>query len=235
MMNVTARLYVLQQIDTKLDRSENRLRELEQAIGNDSDVREVTAALEAAEMETRAARRAHQAIEDDIDMLARKKTAGEKRLYSGSVSNPKELQDLQDESVSLAGRISTLEERQLDAMIAQDESESIETKARKQLEVVRSKWNREQATFVEESSELQATILCLNDERETALIGVSSDLQESYDVVRRHKGGIAVAEVTDNICTVCGMAPSAVRIRQARSGVDPPVKCGNCARIMYVK
>ena len=58
MMNVTARLYVLQQIDTKLDRSENRLRELEQAIGNDSDVREVTAALEAAEMETRAARRA---------------------------------------------------------------------------------------------------------------------------------------------------------------------------------
>ena len=151
------------------------------------------------------------------------------------MSNPKELQDLQDESVSLAGRISTLEERQLDAMIAQDESESIETKARKQLEVVRSKWNREQATFVEESSELQATILCLNDERETALIGVSSDLQESYDVVRRHKGGIAVAEVTDNICTVCGMAPSAVRIRQARSGVDPPVKCGNCARIMYVK
>ena len=79
------------------------------------------------------------------------------------------------------------------------------------------------------------TIVCLNDERETALIGVSSDLQESYDVVRRHKGGIAVAEVTDNICTVCGMAPSAVRIRQARSGVDPPVKCGNCARIMYVK
>ena len=190
MMNVTARLYVLQQIDTKLDRSENRLRELEQAIGNDSDVREVTAALEAAEMETRAARRAHQANEDDIDMLARKKTAGEKRLYSGSVSNPKELQDLQDESVSLARRISTLEERQLDAMIAQDESESIETKARKQLEVVRSKWNREQATFVEESSELQATIVCLNDERETALIGVSSDLQESYDVVRRHKGGL---------------------------------------------
>ena len=234
-MNVTARLYGLQQIDTKLDRSEQRLRELEEAIGNDSEVRVATAWLAEAEMETRAARRAHQAIEDEIEMLTQKRTAGEQRLYSGSVSNPKELQDLQDESASLARRISSLEERQLDAMIAQDESESRETDARHNLEVVQTKWNGEQAAFLEESRELQAVIVCLNDERETALIGVATDVQDNYDVVRKHKGGIAVAMVSDNICSACGMAPSAARIRQARSGGDAPVKCGNCARIMYVK
>ena len=235
MMNSTARLYVLQQIDTKLDRGEQRLRELEEAIGNDSEVRSVAAALEASELETRAARRKHQAIQDDIDMVSRKKTSGEKRLYSGAVSNPKELQDLQDEGVSLARRITLLEERQLDAMIAQEEWEGMEAKARNQLEDMRSKWNIDQDALLEESNELVAAMACLNDERQAALIGVSSVLKDSYDVVRRDKGGIAVAMVSDKVCTVCGMAPSAARIRQARSGVGTLVKCGNCARIMYVR
>ncbi|MDP6792603.1 MAG: hypothetical protein QF660_00960, partial [Anaerolineales bacterium] len=119
-MNATAKLYILQQIDTKLDRREQRLLELDAAIGDDSRVRTATAAFESAEAESRAMRREYQLIQDEIDKVTRKRAAGEKQLYSGTVTNPKELQDLQDEGVSLGLRIAALEERQLEAMIAQD-------------------------------------------------------------------------------------------------------------------
>lgn len=233
-MNVAAKLYILQQIDTELDRREQRLRELDAAIGDDSGVRTATDAFESAEAESRAMRREHQLIQDEIDKVTRKRAGGEEQLYSGTVTNPKELQDLQDEGVSLALRIAALEERQLEAMIAQDDTESVEADARDELERVRTNWLREQAVLSDEKDERVAERARLKDEREMALIGISATEKQNYDAMRQRKRGVAVVLLKDNICTACGMAPSAARILLARSGTEL-VMCGNCARVMYVK
>lgn len=233
-MTASAKLYILQQIDTKLDRNEDRLVELAKAIGDDSVVCVANAAFEQAVVESKAVRREHQSIQDEIDAVTQKQVAGQERLYSGTVTNPKELQDLQDESGALARRIAALEERQLEAMIAQDDAESTEASALEALEIVRTDWKMEQAGLSEENDERLADRLRLKDERDAALIGVSVTAKQSYDAVRRQKRGVAVALLSDNICTACGMAPSAARIQQARSSSEP-VKCGNCARIIYVK
>lgn len=233
-MTASAKLYILQQIDTKIDRHEVRLVELAKAIGDDSVVRVANAAFDQAVVESKAARRDHQSIQDEIDAVTRKRVAGEERLYSGTVTKPKELQDLQDESGALARRIVALEEKQLEAMIAQDDAESTEASALEALEIVRTDWNVEQAALSEENDECLADRRRLKDERDTALIGVSVTAKQSYDAVRRQKRGVAVALLSDNICSACGMAPSAARIQQARSSSEL-VKCGNCARIIYVK
>lgn len=233
-MNTAATLYILQQIDTRLDRHEQRLSELDTSIGDDSVVRAARAAFESVEAESQTARRAHHFIQEEIDMVNRKRIAGEKRLYSGTVTNPKELQDLQDEGAALERRIAVLEERQLEAMIAQDDAEMAEGRARDELEGVRTDWMQEQAALSDENDERVAESTRLKDERDAALTGVSAATKQSYDAVRYHKGGVAVALLKDNICTACGMAPSAARIQHARSGSEL-VKCGNCARIIYVK
>ena len=233
-MNAAAKLYILQQFDTRLDRLDQRLRELDRAIGDDSVLRAATIAFESTETESRAARGAHKVIQDEIDKVKQKRASGEKRLYSGSLNNPKELQDLQDEGVSLGLRIAALEERQLEAMIAQDDAESAEARARDELELVRANWMREQDALSNKNDECVKERERLKEERETALIGVSSAAKQSYDAVRQQKRGVAVALLKDNICTACGMAPSAARIQLARSGSEL-VMCGNCARVMYVK
>ena len=233
-MSTAATLYILQQIDSRLDRHEQRMSELDVAIGDDSVVRVARAALDNVEAESQAARRAYQIIQEEIDTVDRKRISGEKRLYSGTVTNTKELQDLQDEGVALKRRIVALEDRQLEAMIAQDDAESTEAGARDELERVRTDWMQEQAALGAENDERIVEMERLKDERETALIGVSAGAKQIYDAVRQHKRGVAVVLLKDNICTACGMAPAAVRIQQARRG-DEIVKCGNCARIMYVK
>ena len=234
-MSAAAKLYLLQQIDTRLDRHEQRMCELDAALGDDTVVRQAAGGVEGAETESQAARRAHQMIQDEIDKVTRKRAGGEKRLYSGSVMNPKELQDLQDEGAALGRRIALLEERQLEAMIGQDEAEGAEASARDALERMRIEWIQEQAALSAEKVERETDRARLLDERETALIGVSDAEKHSYEAVRRQKrGGVAVALLKDNICTACGMTPSAARIQQARSGSEL-VKCGNCARVIYVK
>ena len=233
-MNTAATLYILQQIDTRLDRHEQRLSELDATIGDDSVVRVARAALDSVEAESQAARRAHHLIQEEIDTVNRKITSGEKRLYSGTVTNTKELQDLQDEGVSLKRRIVALEDRQLEAMIAQEDAETAAARARDELERVRTEWMQEQAILSVESEDRVAESTRLKEERDAALIGVSAAAKHSYDAARHHKGGVAVALLKDNICTACGMAPSAARIQHARSGSEL-VKCGNCMRIIYVK
>ncbi len=234
-MNAAVKLYLLQQIDTGLERHEQRLRELDAALCDDTVVRQAAGGVEGAETESQAAQRAHQLIQDEIDMVTRKRAGGEKRLYSGSVMNPKELQELQDEGDALGRRITVLEERQLVAMIGQDDAEGAEASAHDALERVRIEWTQEQAVLSAEKVERERDRARLRDERETALIGVSDAEKHSYEAVRRQKrGGVAVALLKDNICTACGMTPSAARIQQARSGSEL-VKCGNCARVIYVK
>jgi hypothetical protein len=233
-MNSAATLYILQQIDTRLDRHKQRLSELDAAIGDDSVVRGARAALDIVEAESQAARRTHHLIQEEIDMVNRKRITGEKRLYSGTVTNTKELQDLQDEGAALKRRIVALEDRQLEAMIAQDDAEIAAGRARDDLERVRTEWLQEQADLSVENEDCVAESTRLKDERDAALIGVSAADKHSYDAVRSHKGGVAVALLKDNICTACGMAPSAARVQHARSGSEL-VKCGNCARIIYVK
>ena len=138
-MNTAATLYILQQIDTRLDRHEQRLSELDATIGDDSVVRVARAALDSVEAESQAARRAHHLIQEEIDTVNRKITSGEKRLYSGTVTNTKELQDLQDEGVSLKRRIVALEDRQLEAMIAQEDAETAAARGDEKADVRKTK------------------------------------------------------------------------------------------------
>ncbi|MDP6416318.1 MAG: hypothetical protein QGG54_15020 [Gammaproteobacteria bacterium] len=233
-MSTAATLYILQQIDSRLDRHEQRMSELDVAIGDDSVVRVARAALDNVEAESQAARRAYQIIQEEIDTVDRKRISGEKRLYSGTVTNTKELQDLQDEGVALKRRIVALEDRQLEAMIAQEDAEMAAARTRDEFEKVRTEWMQEQADLSVENEDHVAESARLKDERDAALIGVSAGAKHSYDAARHHRGGVAVALLKDNICTACGMAPSAARIQHARSGSEL-VKCGNCMRIIYVK
>src|SRR6266568_96686 len=96
-MRVVDLLRELQDLDTQLDGAMNTLGQIQSQIGDDSSLEPVT-------LEVNAARDAlHQldATERDLELQAdtrrAKIAANEKKLYSGTVSNPKELGSLADE------------------------------------------------------------------------------------------------------------------------------------------
>ncbi len=71
----------------------------------------------------------------------------EKRLYSGNVTNPKELADLQQKIEALGRRNAVLEDEILEAMIMIEDAQEEKDAARRQLAEVLSAWEKGQSSL----------------------------------------------------------------------------------------
>jgi predicted nucleic acid-binding Zn-ribbon protein len=153
-------------------------------------------------------------------------------MYDGSVKNPKELGQMQEEVGHLRERSRTLEERTLDAMLAVEAAEAEQASAQEALDGL----TREQETFhaglLEEKDKLLSQAKVLQVKRQRAITELPwADLQ-AYERLKRAKGGVAVAAVRGGLCSGCHVAVPATVMRQARSG-DQLTTCPTCGRILY--
>src|SRR5690606_20553253 len=109
-------LLAVQEHDTAADQLEHRKASLP-ARAELQQVMDDLAALESRGAEVEAQRhelaRHQQRLEDEIASLAQKAEQHDKALYGGTISNPRELQAMQDEIAALRRRIGQLEDQEL--------------------------------------------------------------------------------------------------------------------------
>ena len=233
-MNSVAGIYILQQVDTKIDRCKKRMAEIQSTLDDNRAVVEAARNVEVATGLMESAIRDHAGIQGEIDIVASKHENGEKRLYSGIVTNPKELKDLQDQGEALVRRISDLEDAKLDAMIVEEDcKERLEVSSRNHDEALHERKLLESELDTERNVILD-NIESLEGEREVALNSIPEDLVNSYEVARSKYRGIGVVLVDDGVCSGCGLGVSTGHIQAARSG-HTIVTCDNCNRFLYVK
>ncbi len=106
-----------------MDHARARLKTIQQTLENDAELRTFTERYTAAESRLHAAERFLQQSEQEVEKQRIKIEQTEASLYGGLVHNPKELQDLQKDVVSLKKHLETLEERELEAMEASEKAE----------------------------------------------------------------------------------------------------------------
>ena len=112
-MNRSQTLFLLQQLDTGLDNAQYRIQEINNLLQNRSALDE--AIIIRQEMESLHAENSKslKIAEGEVSLQNAKLEQNQQKLYSGIVTNPKELEDLQMESNSLTKYLHVLEERQL--------------------------------------------------------------------------------------------------------------------------
>jgi uncharacterized protein len=157
----------------------------------------------------------------------------EQALYGGSVSNPKELQDLQNETASLHKFQTTLEERQLQAMMALEESESASQQAHDAVVELENTRAAQEKKWLAEQAEIQTQLDKMEMQAEAVFAAVLPEDLALYQSLRKSKRGRAVVKMESDSCPGCGVTPSTSRLDAARSGQDI-VLCGNCGRILYM-
>ncbi|GAA2748262.1 hypothetical protein GCM10009868_40610 [Terrabacter aerolatus] len=154
------------------------------------------------------------------------------RLDAGQ-GNAKDLQALQHELTSLAGRQSELEEVELEVM---ERSESLTARV---------------AELESRHTELVARVEALESERDAALstldaeaekvgsgradivAGVGEDLVALYEKIRASSGGMAAAELRHRRCGGCRLELGNVDLARIRNAPeDEVVRCEECRRIM---
>lgn len=231
-MSQTFQLYILQQIDTKLDNAHARLQEIDAALKSDAALKRAEKKTANAKSVLQKAQLALKRAEEEVQEQQNKIANNQKTLYSGSVTNPKELEDLQNEAEALKRYLQVLEDRQLEKMIAFEEAESAHQAAEDNLGAVQQQVAQEHAELGGEQSQLQTQAAELEIEREKAVAQVDEEALKTYNKLRQSRHGLAVSLVENGICTACGATLTAAQAQAVRS----PSKintCSSCGRVQY--
>ncbi len=231
-MNEAFHLARLQKIDSQIDQIHQRLAEIQNTLDRDQEVLLAQSAHSEAEKGMRAARQALRSAEEQVEGQRMKIELNQAALYGGRVRNPKELQDLQNESASLTKHMAALEDKQLDAMLALEEAEQTATSAARALEQAQGAFATRSAALLGEQSRLRKDLERLQAERDPAASQVSTNTLDIYTSLRKKKSGIAVAGIEDSCCTACGSELPPMEWQAARSP-NKVAYCTNCGRILY--
>ncbi|MCJ7435344.1 MAG: hypothetical protein MUO77_17835 [Anaerolineales bacterium] len=231
-MSASLNLHRLQQVDRQIDHAQTRVAAIRKLMENDTELRDALSRVDAAKAEYQTAERGLKQSELDAQAQQIKIQQTDASLYSGSVHNPKELQDLQNDITSLKRYLSTLEERELEAMQRAETTEAALKQATPDLELIQAKRGNEHRKLFDEQAALSKDLERLSSERQATISAVESQILEMYDNLRQQKRGIAVAEVSDNSCMACGTTLTASLQQNARS-VSKLEYCPSCGRILY--
>lgn len=229
-------LLAVQEHDTAADQLAHRKRTLPERAELDQ-LMAALAALEAEVTQVEAGRhelgRAQQKLEDEISTVSEKAAQHEKHLYSGSVTNPRELQAMQDEIGSLQKRISHLEDQELELMEQIEPLDAdLARHAARRTELDASGADL-RSRIAEAEVEIDRELAAVTDARAAAASGIDAALLAQYDDLRPKGGGIAIARLVAGHCQGCHLALSAVEVDRLRKlPPEEPATCEECGRLL---
>lgn len=231
-MSASLGLYRLQQVDSQIDRTRVKLDTIQKTLENDIELREAVNRLTNAQTKHHLAHHELKNASAEAHAQKIKIEQTESNLYGGGVQNPKELQDLQKDAASLKKHLTTLEERELEAMVQSEAADADQQKATTDLELIQARLGNEHKNLIADQADLMKELSRLSEEREAALGPIESNLLQSYEDLRQQKRGVAVTQAVDNACTSCGTILSASLQQTARSQKQLAY-CSSCGRIIY--
>ncbi len=232
-MSNVYQLYQLQQLDSRIDAVNRRLREIAANLVETQALKTAKSEFSAAERVLNQTRTHAVNLDLEVKGLQQKITKHEKRLYSGSISNPKEAASLQQEISSTKRWLAKREEDLLEAMIAQEEAEAVLAEKENTLADIRRQWETDQAELLTEKKSLEAELAQLTADRARQAEFVERRDLTLYETMRQKKGGVAVTGVKDDTCVSCGVMLSQ-RILQAAADDSTLCYCEGCGRILFI-
>ena len=231
-MSAALGLYRLQQVDSQLDHAHARLKAIQQTLENDEELRRSMERFAAAEKQYKETERLLKLSEQEVEKQRIKLQQTEASLYGGLVHNPKELQDLQKDVVSLKKHLETLEERELEAMQASEDAENELKNAQADLERVKASKGEQFQSLTKESTVLNRDLERFSSERLAVMQDLTAPALSSYEQIRKLRRGLAVTNLSDGSCAACGTTLTASQQQTARSS-SQLFYCPSCGRILY--
>ena len=230
------RLLDLQALDATLDRLAHRRRALPEAAAlevlagrlattHDEVVRAETDVSDLTGEQDR--------IETDVQVVRTRMARDQERLDTGQVGNPRELENLQSEVVSLRRRQGDLEDKELEVMERREEAEHrLATLRARHAELLAEEADlrsRRDQAFAGIDAEASAAAA----ERTPVRAEVPADLLALYDRIRASSGGVGAAALQHGRCEGCRLSLSPVALNAIRAAApDAVLRCEECSRIL---
>jgi predicted nucleic acid-binding Zn-ribbon protein len=224
-------LYKVQVADTEIARREQALATLDTGAELEREMAALRSELGQLGQAREAAENENLDRELEAKTLEEKRDRFQKQLYSGAVTNPRQLADLQNEVAMLAREIGKTDDCLLELMeemerlraeIAEREAKAAELEAR----VAETRGKHEKT-----SGRLREEIVELKLERKELAGHVSARLLQRYDQIRERSGGLGLVKVMDETCPGCHIGLPSETVKAMKAGREVQ-QCDHCARIL---
>lgn len=228
------RLLDLQELDLSVDRLEHRRTDVEsgaeltearrRADEVEQKIGEIGLALDSIKREEKR-------LENEISSVDQRAQAEQKRLYDGSVANPKELSSIQAEIESLGRRKARLEDEEIGQMEHREELESKLPPLEKEHAELRQRVAEIEVSAERELVDITKALEERQGERVSLVPELDEELVELYEDLRAQKRGVGAAALIDGVCQGCHEKLSAMALDKLKR-TDGIRRCEYCRRIL---
>ncbi|MBM3948522.1 MAG: hypothetical protein FJ312_04635 [SAR202 cluster bacterium] len=232
-MTAIKSLYELQEVDLRLAAVEKSLVDVRAKLADNSAVNAVKARLARVQEALDASSVQRRTLEREAEDFREKLKRMDAKLYSGTVTNPRESEAIQKEKVFTLGQQQENDNRLLEVMVAIEEAQA--NKGKLTEELVRLQTERE-ASIVDlkaEEEELAREAAELTQERAEKSEDIPPVEMARYESLRKSRGGQAIAKVVGGVCQGCRVALPSGELQRVKSG-QGTVQCNSCRRLLFV-
>jgi predicted nucleic acid-binding Zn-ribbon protein len=169
----------------------------------------------------------------DVDLVRERSRKDRELLDSGSIGDPKQLQNLQHELESLARRQSDLEDVELEIMERlEGATKAVDVLTAEQAELAAKRADLD-AAIAAQMSVIDAERATVTEERHRIAAGLPGDLVTLYEKVRADHGGLGAAPLHRGRCEGCHLQlPPQELVDIAGAPADEVLRCEECRRIL---
>jgi uncharacterized protein len=230
------RLLDLQDLDSRADQLRHQRRTLPE-LARLAELAELRAKADGQAQDARIAvddLTAEQAkVDADVEQVKARRDRDQHRMDQGLVNSPKDLQRMQEEMVSLARRITSLEDDELEVMARLEDAQTT-------LDALTSEVADTDAQIAELTAardarlaEIDQSLASLDIERGPVAAELPADLLALYDRLRESKGGVGAALLRARRCEGCNLDVDHAELASIRAAADDDVvRCEECSRIL---
>ena len=230
------KLLDVQELDSKLDQLRHRLANLPET----KDLQALTAERSQVDGQARDAAiavddltREQKKADADVEQVKARRVRDQDRMDRGLVSNPKDLEHMQQELVSLSRRISELEDLELEVMERLETAQSEHTRLVARLAEIDTRIEELTASRDTRAGDVTAELSTTTDARKVTASGVPDDLMTLYERIRGQQGGVGAAALRARRCGGCSLELTAADLGSiAKAASDEVLRCEECQRIL---
>ncbi len=226
----TDALIRFQEIDLELQRLNQRLTEIQAALHDETELLQARQHAEQSAQAARVVTKKQKDVEFELQKTQTELQQTEQRLYGGSVTNPRQLEDLQAKSQSLRRWIAKLEDDLLEAMVAREEADETASAAAAKRQQITEQRDALCHNLTAEREELQTRGQTLLKEASRVKEKIPPAILDSYHYLTGRTGGIPVAQLNGDICGMCGVEVLKPTHRKVKNGEE--AYCDGCRRLL---
>ncbi len=230
-MSVAKQLYQLQEVDLEIESNESQMNQKVGQLGESETIINLQSKLTSEQKRLDDLARQQQSAEWDIDDLTGKIATIEKQLYSGRITNPKELASFQQEVNAFKVKRDQIENKTLEIIDQVELAETNIAAAGNEIKKLEGEWHNWQQQLSAEIDQFKDKVSELRQKRQLLSDEIDPQAVDRYEHIRKQKGQ-AVAKVEQGICRGCRISLSSSELQQVRGG--NLVQCGSCGRILFL-